>query len=125
TLTGALDSGGLDVTMRIKGDSMSELYPLIGVVLPPSPPYQLTGKLGHEGKVWKFTDFNGRMGDSDLSGDLSVDTAPKTPFMKADFRSKLLDFADWGGLVGAPAATGAGETASAEQKQQAAKQDAE
>jgi uncharacterized protein involved in outer membrane biogenesis len=124
-LVGVLESGGLDVTMRIKGESLSELYPLIGVVLPKSPPYQLTGKLGREGSVWKFTRFDGRMGDSDLSGDLQVDVAPDPPFMKADFRSKMLDFDDLAGLVGAPPATGTGETASAEQKAEVAETAAE
>jgi uncharacterized protein involved in outer membrane biogenesis len=124
-LIGVLESGGLDVTMRIKGETLSELYPLLGVVLPKSPPYQLTGKLGREGSVWKFTNFDGRMGDSDLSGDLQVDVAPDPPFMKADFRSKLLDFDDLAGLVGAPPATGAGETASAEQKAEVARTSAE
>jgi AsmA family protein len=119
-LVGGLESGGLDVTMRIKGETLSELYPLIGVVLPKSPPYQLTGKLGREGTVWKFTNFDGRMGDSDLSGDLKVDLAPEPPFMTASFRSKLLDFDDLAGLVGAPPATGAGETASSEQKAEVA-----
>jgi uncharacterized protein involved in outer membrane biogenesis len=124
-LRGVLEEGGLDVTMRIKGESLSELYPLIGVVLPKSPPYQLTGKLGREGDVWKFSNFDGRMGDSDLSGDLKVDLAPERPFMTASFRSKLLDFDDLAGLVGAPPATGAGETASKEQKAEVAATTAE
>jgi uncharacterized protein involved in outer membrane biogenesis len=124
-LRGVLEDGGLDVTMRIKGESLSELYPLIGVVLPKSPPYQLTGKLGREGDVWKFVNFDGRMGDSDLSGDLKVDVGPERPFMTASFRSKLLDFDDLAGLVGAPPATGAGETASKEQKAEVAATTAE
>ncbi|HEY2776010.1 MAG TPA: AsmA family protein [Candidatus Binatia bacterium] len=115
-LTGAVDSGGLDVTMNIQGDSLADLFPLVGVSMPDSPPYKLTGKLEHEGKVWRFQSFEGRMGDSDLGGVLSVDTAPKRPKMTADLHSKLLDFDDLAGLIGAPPRTGPGQTASPEQK---------
>ena len=40
--------------------------------------------------------------------DLEVDVAPEPPLMTASFRSKLLDFDDLAGLVGAPPATGSG-----------------
>lgn len=111
---------GIDGTMKLSGDSLSKLYPLIGVVLPPSPPYTVEGRLVHDDKVWSFEKFKGRMGDSDLGGDVKVDTAPKRPKMTAEFRSSTLDLDDLGGLVGAPPKTGPGETASAEQKAQAA-----
>jgi len=114
-LEGPLDEGGLDVTLKVKGDSLSDLYALIGVVLPKSPPYEFAGKLERHDTAWLFGDFSGRLGDSDLSGNLSVDVGPERPVMSASLRSKLLDFDDLAGLVGAPPATGAGETASAEQ----------
>jgi len=120
SLKGALAEGGLDIKLDVKGDSLSELYPLIGIVLPKSPPYKLSGNLERHGSAWRFGDFTGRLGDSDLSGSLSVDVAPKRPVMSANLRSKLLDFDDLAGLVGAPSPSGAGETASADQKAQAA-----
>ncbi|MFN2377275.1 MAG: AsmA family protein [Candidatus Binatia bacterium] len=125
TLQGALDEGGLDVKLTLKGDSLSELYPLLGVVLPMSPPYQLVGGLERDGSNWKFSDFAGRLGDSDLSGNLTVDVAPVRPVMNADLQSKLLDFDDLAGLIGAPPPGGKGETASADQKAQAAAMAAE
>lgn len=120
SVTGALDEGGLDIKLDVKGDSLSGLYPLIGVVLPKSPPYKLSGKLERHGSAWRFGEFTGRLGDSDLSGSLSVDVAPKRPVMSASLRSKMLDFDDLAGLVGAPSPSGKGETASADQKAQAA-----
>ncbi|MFN2424846.1 MAG: AsmA family protein, partial [Candidatus Binatia bacterium] len=115
-LTGGLEDGGLDVRMTLKGDTLAELYPLLGVVLPESPPYSVTGKLGRNGSAWTFQDFAGKLGDSDLSGNLAVDVEPERPVMSLNFRSKLLDFDDLAGLIGAPPATGAGETASDPQK---------
>ncbi|HYC01042.1 MAG TPA: AsmA family protein [Candidatus Limnocylindrales bacterium] len=119
-LVGARDGSGVDATMKVEGDSLSRLYPLIGVVFPQTPPYSLSGRLAHEGEVWTFTNFEGRLGDSDMSGDIRIDLAPERPKMTADFRSKKLDFDDLGPLVGAPPATGPGETASAEQRAEAA-----
>src|SRR5918992_1150512 len=117
-LTEPLEMKGEDVTLDIEGDDMAKLYPIIRLVFPQTPPYRLKGRLKHEGKVWSFSNFSGKVGDSDLSGNIHVDTAPKRPMMKADLISNLLDFDDLAGCIGGkpdPA-----ETASEEQKKQAA-----
>lgn len=85
-------------------------------MFPSTPPYRLKGHLKHDGKVWSFANFSGRVGDSDLSGNIRVDTAPKRPFMKADLVSNLLDFDDLAGFIGGKPGTAPGETASTEQK---------
>jgi uncharacterized protein involved in outer membrane biogenesis len=115
-----LEMKGEDVTMDIQGDDMANLYPIIRLVFPKTPPYHLKGHLKHDGKVWSFSNFSGRVGDSDLSGTIRVDTAPERPFMKADLVSKLLDFDDLAGFVGGNPGAGPGETTSEEQKKQAA-----
>ena len=99
-LTEPLAMKGEDVTLDIQGDDMANLYPLIRLVFPSTPPYRLKGHLKHEGDVWSFSNFSGRVGDSDLSGNIRVDTAPKRPFMKADLVSNLLDFDDLAGFIG-------------------------
>lgn len=119
-LTEPLEMKGEDVTLDIQGDDMAQLYPLIHLVFPATPPYRLKGHLKHDGNVWSFSNFSGRVGDSDLSGSIRVDTAPKRPFMKADLVSNLLDFDDLAGFIGGKPETAAGETASREQKEQAA-----
>ena len=58
-------------------------------------------------KVWSFSNFSGRVGDSDLSGTIRVDTGPKRPVMKADLVSNLLDFDDLAGFIGRNARSGA------------------
>jgi AsmA family protein len=119
-LTEPLAMKGEDVTLDIEGDDMAKLYPLIHLVFPTTPPYRLKGHLKHEGDVWAFENFSGRVGDSDLSGNIRVDTARKRPFLKADLESKLLDFDDLAGFIGGKPGTSPGETASEEQKKQAA-----
>jgi uncharacterized protein involved in outer membrane biogenesis len=119
-LIGPLQMQGFDLKFGLSGPDMALLYPLMGVATPNTPPYRLLGRLTRTGKTWHYDHFTGMVGDSDLGGDASVDTAGKRPFLRADLVSKRLDFDDLGGFVGAPPQTGAGETASEAQKLQAA-----
>ncbi|TMB69004.1 MAG: AsmA family protein, partial [Deltaproteobacteria bacterium] len=99
-LTEPLAMKGEDVTLDVQGDDMANLFPLIRLVFPSTPPYRLKGHLKHEGQVWSFSNFSGRVGDSDLSGTIRVDTEPKRPAMKADLVSNLVDFKDLAGFIG-------------------------
>jgi uncharacterized protein involved in outer membrane biogenesis len=118
-LTEPMAMKGEDVALDVQGDDLANLYSLIRLVFPSTPPYQLKGHLKQDGEVWSFANFSGRVGDSDLSGNIRVDTAPKRPFMKADLVSNMLDFDDLAGFIGGKPGTAPGETASAEQKKQA------
>src|SRR3989454_685446 len=119
-LTEPLAMKGEDVTLDVQGDDMANLFPLIRLVFPSTPPYRLKGHLKHEGQVWSFSNFSGRVGDSDLSGTIRVDTEPKRPAMKADLVSNLVDFKDLAGFIGGKPASGSDETASDDQEKQAA-----
>jgi uncharacterized protein involved in outer membrane biogenesis len=107
-----------DIDLTLKGPDMSELFPLLGVPAPPTPPYSLKGNLVREGETWVFSKMQGRIGDSDVSGEVKVDYGPKKPLLTANLLSNKLDFDDLAPLVGAPPDTD--ETASAEQKKVAA-----
>ena len=107
-----------DIDLTLKGPDMSELFPLLGVPAPPTPPYSLKGNLVREGETWHFTKMQGRIGDSDVSGEVKVDYGPEKPVLTANLVSDNLDFDDLAPLVGAPPDTD--ETASAEQKKIAA-----
>ena len=99
---------------------MEDLYPLIGLAIPSTPPYRLKGRLKRNNDTWRYENFTGVAGDSDLGGTAQIETGRDRPFLKADFVSKRLDFDDLAGFIGAPPKTGAGETANAEQKAEAA-----
>ena len=99
---------------------MANLFPLIRLVFPSTPPYRLKGHLKHEGEVWSFSNFSGRVGGSDLSGTIRVDTEPKRPVMKADLVSNMLDFKDLAGFIGGTPGTATADTASEEQQKLAA-----
>ena len=107
-----------DIDLTLKGPDLSEIFPLLGVPAPPTPPYNLKGNLVRDGDTWHFTKMHGRIGDSDVAGEVKVDYGPKKPVLTANLVSDNLDFDDLAPLVGAPPDTD--ETASAEQKKVAA-----
>jgi len=109
---------GEDLVLDIQGDDMANLFPLIRLVFPSTPPYRLKGHLRHEGEAWSFSNFSGRVGGSDLTGTIRVDTAPKRPVMKADLVSSMLDFKDLAGFIGGKPGTKE-EKASEEQSERA------
>ena len=114
---------GMDTKLTLKGPDASELFNVIGVALPPTPPYDVTGQLSFEDKVWNFKDFKGRMGSSDLSGAVTWDTTKDRPKLSGQFISQNLNFKDLGGFVGAKAAI-KGESTSEKQKREAAEAEA-
>lgn len=115
---------GMDTKLTLKGPDAAELFNLIGVALPPTPPYDVTGQLFFEDNVWKFSDFKGRMGGSDLSGNVTWDTSKDRPKLSGEFISQKLNFKDLGGFVGAKAAI-EGESVSDRQKREAAEAEAD
>ena len=96
-----------DLQFKLGGANLEDLYPLIGIAMPSTPPYELDGRLSRDGSVWSYNDFSGTVGDSDMAGDANIDTAGDRPYLRADLRSKRLDFDDLAGFVGgAPDADG-------------------
>lgn len=120
TLTNPFQLQVLDLQFQLSGQDMDELYPLIGLAIPSSPPYRLEGRLKRDHQRWRYEKFSGRVGDSDLAGDVQIDVAGKRPRLNANLLSKRLDFDDLAGFIGAPPKTGGDESANASQKEQAA-----
>jgi uncharacterized protein involved in outer membrane biogenesis len=120
---GTVSSGltTFDLNLKLSGQTLHELHKVFGLVLPETPPYRLAGRLRHAGNEWVYEPFEGKVGDSDLRGNVSYIKGGPRPLFRADLQSKVLDFDDLGPLIGVPPKTGPGETASAKQKAQAAK----
>ena len=116
---------GVDLEMKLKGPDLADVFPVLGVPAPPTPPYSLKGHLTHSEDTWRLRDMVGIVGNSDLSGDVKIDYAPKRPLLTAKLMSKSLDFDDLGPLVGLPPSTDRKEVASAEQKKTESKMEAE
>jgi len=93
---------GIDAKFEIKGRTLGDLYPLLGVALPQTSPYSLAGQLRKRAKLWEVSAMKGRLGLSDIGGDMRFDQAPKVPHLSGDLRSAVMDMDDLGPLIGLP-----------------------
>jgi uncharacterized protein involved in outer membrane biogenesis len=100
SLTGIVGLKHIDTQIELSGRSMEDLYRVIGVALPSTPRYVTHGRLVRDGEVVRYENFTGTVGESDLAGTIEVDTSGDRPVMKGDLRSKVLNLADLGVLVG-------------------------
>jgi AsmA family protein len=106
TLTDPEKLGALDLRLRLAGSSLGNLYPLTGVTLPDSPAYATDGHLIaklHEtdGATFRYEGFNGKIGDSDIHGDLGFVASQPRPKLTGALVSNQLLFTDLAPLIGA------------------------
>ena len=110
TVTNPAHLGALDVNLRLSGDNMASLYPLTGIVLPSTPPYDTRGRLVATLKkgasTYTYRDFTGKVGSSDLGGTLTFAQRSPRPLLSGELVSKQLLFADLAPLIGADAKPG-------------------
>ena len=92
---------GANVDLTLSGPNLSDIYPLLGIPGPPTPPYTITGKLEREAGLWKFVQSKWRVGESDLTGEVTIDERRKPAFLTAKLVSQKLVFEDLAPLVGA------------------------
>ncbi|MGD9756456.1 MAG: AsmA family protein [Comamonas sp.] len=96
---------GLDFQVQIRGKSMADLFELSGLLLPATPPFETSGRLIGSlapGKaVWQYEKFQGKLGQSDLRGDLQYRSAQPRPKLTAQLHSKQLRLVDLGPVIGA------------------------
>jgi uncharacterized protein involved in outer membrane biogenesis len=112
---------GLDIELDLTGPDMAELFSMFGISIPKTPPYKLAGHLIREESRWRYENFKGAVGDSDLAGNLALETDGGRPHLKADLTSQRLDLDDIAGFLGATPAA-AFEKANPEQRQETKKE---
>lgn len=111
SITRPFDLGQFNATLSLRGRDLADLYLLTGITTPNTPPYRLSGKLRRDDTVFTFTDFSGRVGSSDLSGDLTVDKVGDRRRVQAELYSRLLDIDDLASVLGGtPRVTPSGDT---------------
>jgi uncharacterized protein involved in outer membrane biogenesis len=106
TLTDPRNLGALDLRLRLSGSSLGNLYPLTGVTLPDSPAYETDGRLiarlhDSAGASFRYESFNGKIGDSDIHGNLGFVASQPRPKLTGALVSNQLLFSDLAPLVGA------------------------
>ncbi|TBR09762.1 MAG: AsmA family protein [Rugosibacter sp.] len=101
TITSLLKFSAVDMRVALRGESLAQLFPLFGIVLPETRAYATEGHLLHSADTWRYEKFSGRVGGSDIAGTVQIDIGGKRPVMKANLVSNVLDIADLGPLIGA------------------------
>jgi len=91
---------GADAVFDLQGKNLADLYKLVGVVLPATPRYTLQGHMSKKNEVWQVRDIKGKLGNSDLGGELAFDRKQKVPHLAGTLKSNVLDFEDLAPLVG-------------------------
>jgi uncharacterized protein involved in outer membrane biogenesis len=116
---------GIEGRIHAEGPDPAAVLDLFKLPSISLPPYDVAGQVTWRGDDMKVTGLDGKLGDSDIRGNMGVDLRPELPAVIADLHSDLLDLDDLAGLIGAPRDTGAGETASPAQEQQAERRERE
>jgi uncharacterized protein involved in outer membrane biogenesis len=93
---------GLDAQFDMRGQNLGNLYPVLGIALPQTPPYALSGNLRKQGSLWEVRGLKGRLGLSDIGGDMQFDKSQKVPHLGGTLRSRVMDMDDLGPLIGLP-----------------------
>jgi uncharacterized protein involved in outer membrane biogenesis len=105
TLTDPMHLAALNLRVWFAGTSMAKFYPIIGITLPDTPPFATEGHLSAElhaqGSRFSYRNFRGRVGESDIGGNIDVVTGGPRMKLTGDLHSQLLRFVDLGPLVGA------------------------
>lgn len=91
---------GANVNFQLQGPNLAELYELLGVVLPETPRYAVAGQLSKQGETWRLRQMNGRLGSTDLAGEVALDRSGPRPLLTGDLQSRALDFEDLAPLIG-------------------------
>ncbi|MDQ3057968.1 MAG: AsmA family protein [Pseudomonadota bacterium] len=94
------DMAGINAAFELQGHNLDDLYKLLGVVLPSTPPYKLRARLDKQDRLWAVSQIEGTLGKSDLSGALSFDQSAAVPLLSGKVASRRLDFEDLGPVIG-------------------------
>jgi len=99
-----LNFAGARLKLAFSGPDMAQLFPLTGIPFPQTPPFSVAGNLDYAPPRFRFTNFEGRVGSSDLGGEIDADPRAGTkPDVNMNLVSRRVDLADLGGFIGTPA----------------------
>ena len=100
TITGLIGLKAIDTKVELSGSTLEDLYWVVNVAFPATKAYSTSGRLIRNGEMVRYENFTGKVGQSDISGTIQVDTSGERPYMKGELASKVLNLADLGTVVG-------------------------
>ncbi len=100
TLPGPTELDGANLSLKVRGRNLAEIFAVLGIAVPDTRTYRLTGRLTKDDADWKFTRLRGVFGDSDLAGSLTVTQREPRLLLTADLTTRTLDIVDVSAFVG-------------------------
>ena len=88
------DLSAFEAKFRVSGNDLADGYYLTGLALPNTAKFRISGTARRTSERYRVDDLNGRVGSSDLSGNLSVRLGGPRPVLTAHLESKALDITD-------------------------------
>lgn len=96
-----------DMRIRLEADEIGDLAALMGTSLSPSGPVYLSARLFAVEDVLRLADIDVRYGDSDLKGEISIDSAGARARLDGSLSSEQIVVEDlWPFLAGEPSTDG-------------------
>jgi uncharacterized protein involved in outer membrane biogenesis len=100
TVTGVPALKTADLEVSLSGQDLGEWYRIGGIGMPDTPPYTTTGRVRVSGGVYRYEQFTGTLGTSDIAGSAAFEDRQGRPFVSGTFVSKQLDLADLEPTIG-------------------------
>lgn len=90
----------IQANFHLKAPSLAEAGAPLGMILPATPPLQMTGSVGNQAGVWTASIPKATIGHSDLKGEFRYDTSGPTPLLNGRFGGTRLLLQDLGPAIG-------------------------
>lgn len=104
TVTGIAALKAADLKVALSGQNLAEWYRIVGVGLPESPPYRTAGHVRIDNGVYRYDDFTGKVGSSDVAGSVAFEQRERNghsrPFVSGTIESNQFDLADLAPMTG-------------------------
>ena len=104
TVVKPFDLRVLDVAFVVSGEDLADIYYLTGLALPNTANYSLAASVHVSDTTLRVDNLTGRVGSSDVEGNVLVETRGARPKLKGKLASHLLNLIDLVPSLGRPAA---------------------
>jgi uncharacterized protein involved in outer membrane biogenesis len=101
TVRKPFDLARMKLNVRASGSDAADLYYLTQLALPNTPPFQLGATIERNEKKVYVTNLAGKVGNSDMGGELAVDLSRKRPSVSGHLEAKRLVLSDLAASLGA------------------------
>ena len=95
-----LSASRLKGDLHLSGPSLAAVGEPVGLVLPKTPPFDLHGRIAHNGTVWSLVADRATIGSSALGGAFSYDTAAVPKRLSGRLTGSRLALKDLGPAIG-------------------------